>query len=214
MLGLGADVLEEITAKYSGPGECLDRVLRKWLRKQGEVRPSWFSLQEALRTDVVGRQDIADDIQKHLDSKKTSDGVQTEPTAKSGSTPAGSPSSTPAKSPRSTPTKSPSSTPVREPPGSTPAKKLPGLSPAGPGQGRRRCACRCWMAQISCSTLAMVCVSLVAVVTKKHFFPTGMHWLYVATPTVLLIVAKDHCFSRDSIMLDLLFTSNLCLYTA
>ena len=60
-LGVSEDDLDNIEDEGEDNEECLSNVLRLWLRKRS-LHPSWRKLVEALRAEVVGREDIAHKI--------------------------------------------------------------------------------------------------------------------------------------------------------
>ncbi len=60
-LGLSPDDLDNIKKESQDNEERIEKVLTKWLR-QPSLNPSWESLAECLRSEVVGREDLAMDI--------------------------------------------------------------------------------------------------------------------------------------------------------
>ncbi len=61
-LGLTVDVLENIPSEQTTDnGERLQEVLKKWLRSPS-LNPSWESLAEALKSDIVGEEGLAQKI--------------------------------------------------------------------------------------------------------------------------------------------------------
>ncbi len=65
-LGLKPHDLDSIRGEDD---ECLRRVLKMWLQKSETLQPTWRSLLKALRSEIVGREDVAQDIEKYLKSK-------------------------------------------------------------------------------------------------------------------------------------------------
>ncbi len=55
------DDLDNIRKESQDNDERLEKVLAKWLR-QLSLNPSWESLTECLRSEVVGRKNLAMDI--------------------------------------------------------------------------------------------------------------------------------------------------------
>ncbi len=49
--------------------KCLRRVLEIWLQMHVTLKPTWQSLPEALRSKIVSREDVAQEVEKYLKSK-------------------------------------------------------------------------------------------------------------------------------------------------
>ncbi len=62
-LGISQDDLDNIEDEGDNNEECLENMLRVWLRTPS-LCPTWKALVKALRDQTVGREDVAIEIKK------------------------------------------------------------------------------------------------------------------------------------------------------
>lgn len=67
-LGLKVDQLDAIGAAGRDDAERLEKSLAKWLRSR-HLNPNWYALLEALRSNMVGYEDIAYELERRLETR-------------------------------------------------------------------------------------------------------------------------------------------------
>ena len=63
-LKISPDTLDEIRMDYHDIKPCFREMLKVWLRSI-ELRPTWSKLAEALKSPLVGREDLADKLPRN-----------------------------------------------------------------------------------------------------------------------------------------------------
>ena len=74
MLDISASTLDAIkTGAKENPDECFTAMIKDWLSRD-KPRPSWASLEEALKSTMVGRVDLATEVSKKRQRSPAFDG--------------------------------------------------------------------------------------------------------------------------------------------